>query len=88
MLFLNTTAAAAAYVRRVSHPNLRIMFDTFHANIEEEDPAKAFSENATEIAHIHVANNDRGVPGRGHSEFPATFRAIDLFARPRTRPSW
>jgi D-psicose/D-tagatose/L-ribulose 3-epimerase len=62
MLFLNTTAAAAAYVRRVSHPNLRIMFDTFHANIEEEDPAKAFSENATEIAHIHVATTTAEYP--------------------------
>jgi D-psicose/D-tagatose/L-ribulose 3-epimerase len=74
--FLNTTGAAAAYVRRVGHPNFKILFDTFHANIEEEDPPKAFSENAAEIAHIHVANNDRGVPGRGHIDFPATFRAI------------
>ena len=74
--FLNTTAAAAAYVRRVAHPNFKAMFDTFHANIEEENLPKAFSENAAEIAHIHVANNDRGVPGRGHIDFPAVFRAI------------
>ena len=74
--FLNTAAAGAAYVRRVDHPNFRIMFDTFHANIEEADPVQAFSENAAAIAHVHVANNDRGVPGRGHIDFPATFRAI------------
>ncbi len=74
--FLNTAAAAAAYVRRVDHPNFRTMFDTFHANIEEEDLLKAYSENASEIAHIHVANNDRGVPGRGHIDFPAIFRSI------------
>jgi D-psicose/D-tagatose/L-ribulose 3-epimerase len=74
--FLNTTAAAAAYVRRVAHPNFKAMLDTFHANIEEENLPKAFSENAAEIAHIHVANNDRGVPGRGHIDFPAVFRAI------------
>jgi D-psicose/D-tagatose/L-ribulose 3-epimerase len=74
--FLNTTAAAAAYVRRVNHPNLKTMFDTFHANIEEEDPPRAFSENVAEIAHVHVANNDRGVPGRGHIDFPAIFRVI------------
>jgi D-psicose/D-tagatose/L-ribulose 3-epimerase len=74
--FLNTSAAAAAYVRRVAHPNFKAMFDTFHANIEEENLPKAFSENAAEIAHIHVANNDRGVPGRGHIDFPAVFRAI------------
>jgi D-psicose/D-tagatose/L-ribulose 3-epimerase len=74
--FLNTTAAAAAYVRRVGHPNFKAMFDTFHANIEEENLSKAFSENAAEIAHVHVSNNDRGVPGRGHIDFPAIFRAM------------
>src|ERR1700745_3938310 len=74
--FLNTTAAAAAYVRRGGHPNFKALFDTFHANIEEENLPKAFSENAAEIAHVHVCNNDRGVPGRGHIDFPAIFRAI------------
>ena len=74
--FLNTTAAAAAYVRRVGHPNLKTMFDSFHANIEEENLPRAFSENVTEIAHVHVSNNDRGVPGRGHIDFPALFRVI------------
>jgi D-psicose/D-tagatose/L-ribulose 3-epimerase len=74
--FLNTMAATAAYVRRVGHPNFKAMFDTFHANIEEEYLPKAFSENATAIAHVHVSNNDRGVPGRGHIDFPAIFRVI------------
>ena len=74
--FLNTTAAAAAYVRRVGHPSFQAMFDTFHANIEEENLARAFAENATVIAHVHVANNDRGVPGRGHIDFATVFRAM------------
>ncbi len=74
--FLNTTAAAATYVRRVGHPNFKAMFDTFHANIEEENLPKAFSENAAEIVHVHVSNNDRGVPGRGHIDFPAIFRIM------------
>jgi D-psicose/D-tagatose/L-ribulose 3-epimerase len=74
--FLNTMAAAAAYVRRVNHPNFKALFDTFHANIEEENLPKAFSENAAEIAHIHVSNNDRGIPGRGHIDFQTIFRTI------------
>jgi len=76
--FLTTMASAAAYVRRVDHPNFRALFDTFHANIEEENLPKAFSENAAEIAHVHVSNNDRGVPGRGHIDFQTIFRAIKL----------
>jgi D-psicose/D-tagatose/L-ribulose 3-epimerase len=74
--FLTTTADAAAYVRRVDHPNFKAMFDTFHANIEEENLAKAYSDNAAEIAHIHICNNDRGVPGRGHIDFRPIFHAI------------
>jgi D-psicose/D-tagatose/L-ribulose 3-epimerase len=74
--FLNTMAATAAYVRLVDHPNFKALFDTFHANIEEENLIKAFSENAAAIAHIHVSNNDRGVPGRGHIDFHAIFQAI------------
>ncbi len=74
--FLTTAADAAAYVRRVGHPSFKTMFDTFHANIEEENLERAFSENAAEIAHIHICNNDRGVPGRGHIDFAPIFRAI------------
>jgi D-psicose/D-tagatose/L-ribulose 3-epimerase len=74
--FLNTVGAAAAYVRRVAHPNFKTMLDTFHANIEEEDLPKAFSANLAEIAHVHVANNDRGVPGRGHIDFRDLFQVI------------
>src|SRR5260370_33861312 len=53
--FLNTAAAPPAYVRRVAHPNFKAMFDTFHANIEEENLPRAFSQNAAEIAQVHVA---------------------------------
>ena len=74
--FLNTAAAASAYVRRVDHPHFKAMFDTFHANIEEENLPEAFSRNAAEIVHVHVCNNDRGVPGRGHIDFAGVFRAI------------
>jgi D-psicose/D-tagatose/L-ribulose 3-epimerase len=74
--FLNTAAAAAAYVRRVDHPNFKTMFDTFHANIEEENLPAAFSRNAKEIIHVHISNNDRGVPGRGHIDFGPIFKVI------------
>ena len=74
--FLNTMGATAAYVRRVDHPNFKALYDTFHANIEEEDQPKAFRENAATISHVHISNNDRGVPGRGHIDFPNIFKAI------------
>jgi len=74
--FLNTTDDAADYTRRINHPNLGILFDTFHANIEEEDPVACINRNIDHIKHIHVSENNRGVPGRGHVDWPATFKAL------------
>lgn len=73
---LNTMDDLAAHVREIGHPNIRAMYDTFHANIEEADPIGAYTRNVSEIAHIHISENDRGVPGRGNIPWKKTFRAI------------
>src|SRR5262249_23182942 len=39
--FLNTAADAARLASEVNHPNVGILFDTFHANIEEKRVADA-----------------------------------------------
>ena len=74
--FLNTMAQARAYVARVDHPAFRIMYDTFHANIEEQNQVRAIGTIAGHIGILHVSENDRGIPGRGHVEFPAIFSAV------------
>ena len=38
---VTTAAQAARFVREVNHPSLRMMYDSFHAHIEEKDPAAA-----------------------------------------------
>lgn len=73
---LNTMDDLAAFVRRVGHPNIRAMYDTFHANIEETDPISALVRNRAEVVHIHLSENDRGVPGRGNIPWSETFGAI------------
>jgi len=74
--FLNTIADAAAYAKRVDRPNFGIMYDTFHANLEERDPVGCITENIDLIRHVHVSENDRGTPGRGHVPWAETFRAL------------
>lgn len=73
---LNTMDALSDFVRRVGHPNIRAMYDTFHANIEEADPIGALTRNRAEVVHIHLSENDRGVPGRGNIPWAETFAAI------------
>src|SRR5439155_1131123 len=63
-------------VDEVGHPNCRIHLDTFHAHIEEKDPAAAIRRAGDRIAHVHVSENDRGVPGTGSVAWDATFRAL------------
>ena len=74
--FLNTMADAVDYVKRVNHPNVGVLFDTFHANIEEKDPVGCISQYVDAIKHVHISENDRGTPGKGHIDWPGTFRAL------------
>lgn len=74
--FVNTMADLQAHVERVNHPFIRGMYDTFHCNIEEKDPVGAIARHAKAIDHVHISENDRGTPGRGHIDFPAVFKAL------------
>ena len=73
---LNTMDALGEHIRAIDHPNIRAMYDTFHANIEETDPIGALIRNSGVVHHIHISENDRGVPGRGNIPWPETFAAI------------
>ena len=74
--FLNTMADAVDYVKRVNHPNIGVHYDTFHANIEEKDPVGCISPNIEFIKHVHISENDRGTPGKGHIDWSGTFKAL------------
>ncbi len=63
--FLTTAADTVKFVKAVNHPSLKMMYDSFHAHIEEKDQAKAIASCASETIHIHVSENDRGIPGTG-----------------------
>jgi D-psicose/D-tagatose/L-ribulose 3-epimerase len=74
--FLNTAEQARAYAERVGHPACRIMHDTFHANIEERDPLAAPVSLGRHLGVLHVSENDRGIPGRGHIDFRGVFAGL------------
>ncbi|MSV29554.1 MAG: sugar phosphate isomerase/epimerase [Bryobacterales bacterium] len=74
--FLNTAADAVALCDEINHPNVGILFDTFHANIEEKDIAAGYRTVAKHLKHVHTCENDRGIPGSGHVEWPAVFQAL------------
>jgi D-psicose/D-tagatose/L-ribulose 3-epimerase len=77
MYLTNTAADLAAIVREVDHPRVRMMYDTFHAHIEEKDPRAALRECADVLVHVHVSENDRSTPGAGQVEWDETFAGLD-----------
>lgn len=74
--FLNTMQQLADYVAEVNHPHVKAMYDTFHANIEEKDPVGAIATIRPHMVHVHISENDRGTPGKGHVPWQATYAAL------------
>ncbi len=74
--FLNTMDQAASLVRRVGEPNYGFLFDTFHTNIEENSVVDLIPKTIAEINHVHITENNRGVPGAGHIPFQPIFNAL------------
>ncbi len=73
---LNSAADGARFVREVGHDHCRLLYDTFHANIEEKSVSAALSACAREIGHVHISENDRSTPGRGQVNWTETFDAL------------
>ncbi len=75
---INTATQALAFLDRVESDNLAILYDSFHANIEEQDPIDAVRKlhAAGALSHVHIAENDRGTPGRGHAPIRQTIATL------------
>jgi len=75
--YLMTTAAdARRFCDEVHDPYVGVLFDTFHANIEEKRLGDAIRTLGPHLAHVHVCENDRGVPGTGHVAWEDVFGAL------------
>ncbi len=74
--FVTTAAQTREMVQRVNHPHFRMMYDTFHANIEEKNVTQTVTSIADSFIHVHISESDRGTPGTGMVHWDETFRAL------------
>ncbi|CAG4990032.1 D-tagatose 3-epimerase [Dyadobacter sp. CECT 9275] len=72
----NTTVQLKKLVEAAGHPNVRAMFDTHHANIEEKNYLSAIETISPYLAHVHISENDRGTPGDGQVLWDDAFSAL------------
>lgn len=72
------TAWGVEACRRVGSPQVKLLYDIYHAQIMEGDLIRTIEGNSQEIGHYHTAGN----PGRNDLDsaqeiaYPAVFRAI------------
>ncbi len=74
--FLRRLEQAVALCDALPHPNLKIMADFFHMSIEEADIPAAIRAAGHHIAHVHLADSNRLLPGQGHTDFKSGFDAL------------
>ena len=72
----NTMAQLRQLIELTDHPNVRAMFDTHHANVEEKSQVSAIETIAPVLVHVHLSENDRGTPGSGHINFREALVAL------------
>ncbi|MFZ5828668.1 MAG: sugar phosphate isomerase/epimerase family protein [Planctomycetota bacterium] len=74
--FLNTAADGARFCRDVDHPRCKMMYDTFHAHIEEKSIPDAIRALKKHLVHVHISENDRSTPGQGNVRWRRNFDTL------------
>ncbi len=66
--FINTVAEALEFVDELRMPNLGLLLDSFHMNIEEASIEAAIAAARGRVLNIHLADSNRRAPGFGHTD--------------------
>lgn len=69
--FANSLEQTAELVDLINLDNVGVLFDTFHANIEEKNVSAAIERTGKRINHVHASANDRATPGEDHVPWEA-----------------
>lgn len=64
------------YCREVGHKSCKLLLDTFHMNIEEDDLPAAFRKAGALLGHVHVGEGNRKLPGMGHLPWAEMGKAL------------
>ena len=73
---INTAQEALDYVNEIDSPNIGILLDTYHMNIEENSFWDAIHIAGDRLVNFHTGDNNRRCPGRGHIDFDEIFKAL------------
>ena len=73
---INTAAEALEYISNFDSPNIGVLLDTYHMNIEENNIGDAIRLVGNKLISFHTGENNRTAPGRGHLNWDEIFGAL------------
>jgi sugar phosphate isomerase/epimerase len=73
--FINCVREGLIFIEKVGAPNLGMVLDTFHMNIEEPCIAESIKLAGSKMFHLHYADSNRMYPGAGHIDFKSVIQA-------------
>jgi D-psicose/D-tagatose/L-ribulose 3-epimerase len=73
---INTAADVLRLIDDINHPAAKVLLDGFHMNIEEPDIEAALKLVGDKLIHLQVAENYRGTPGTGQTNWAAYHRGL------------
>ena len=73
---INTAKEALDYVAEIDSPNIGVLLDTYHMNIEENSIGDAIRLVGDKLTSFHTGENNRTAPGRGHLDWDEIFGAL------------
>ncbi|WP_405147798.1 sugar phosphate isomerase/epimerase [Sphaerisporangium sp. NBC_01403] len=71
---VNTLAQA---VELCSMDSVRVAGDTYHMNIEEDDPCRSLMDAGPYLAHMQISESNGDQPGTGHLDWAAQLATLD-----------
>jgi len=74
--FINTVDEGLKLCELIDHPNVGLLLDVYHMNIEEKNMIKSIEKAKDKLFHFQVAENDRGVPGTGSLNWSEIFNTL------------
>jgi sugar phosphate isomerase/epimerase len=81
---VNTIDEGLALISQIDLPNLMLLPDTFHMNIEEASMADGLLRASSLVGYVHFADSNRLAPGWGHIDFASLLSALSKIGY--TRP--
>lgn len=73
---IHNAKEALQLLRLANHKSIGIVYDIFHASLEEESLTEPIFLAGKRLAAVHISDCNRKIPGRGHLDFRPVFSAL------------